>query len=111
MVFNYNAILKTNGAIMQLLKNIDNKIAELGINEQKMLGYFDGEYILQVFEACKNSWFYVLIYNSNDELIGVFTIIMDRLNIMTKILMAKRIKIVENLMEKFIKFRKAEFNG
>lgn len=37
--------------------------------------------------------------------------VIRQINLMTKILMAKRIKIVENLMEKFIKIRKAEFNG
>lgn len=90
---------------MQKLDNIDNFLTECGMYEQRMIGYKEGNYTLQAFEACKDSWFYVLIYDFNDTLIGVFTIIADKKQTMSKILMAKNTKIVEKLMQVFIKER------
>lgn len=91
---------------MKKLSNIDNICSEAGLYKQVMLGYKVENYILQVFDCCSTNWYYVLVYDENDTLIGVFTVIMDETNICTKILMAKRTTVIENLIDRFIEFRK-----
>ena len=94
---------------MKKLNNTDNFMAETGLYEQQMIGYKDGEYTLQTFVACKGCWFYVLIYNNNDELIGVATFIIDSKETVYKIKYAKNIKLVMRLLNKLIKQKETEY--
>ena len=94
---------------MEKINNLDSLSESLGIYKQRMEGYKDGEYTLQIFVACDPSWFYVLIYNENDELIGVGTFITDGTQTVQKIKYAKNIKIVEKLMDKLIKIKESDY--
>lgn len=96
---------------MEKLQNIDNFMSETGLYEQRMEGYKDGNYTLQVFVACNPSWFYVLIYNENDELIGVSTFITEGKQTALKIKYARNIKIVEKLTDKLIKIKEQEYEN
>lgn len=95
---------------MKKLKNIDNFLTDAGVYTQKMVGYIDTikdrQFILQAFEADANCWYYVLIYDENDALFGVFTVLKDKTNTMTKILMARNTRIVEKLIDNFIELHK-----
>lgn len=94
---------------MEKLKNIDNFMSDTGLYEQRMEGYIDGQYILQTFVACKGCWFYVLIYNNNDELIGVGTFITDGKQTIQKIKYARDTKLVSHLLNKLIKIKENEY--
>lgn len=94
---------------MEKIEDIEDLIQKSGICENTMTGYREGRYILQVFGASEPSWFYVLIYKDNDELIGVFTFITDGKETMTKIKFARNIRVVERLMNKLIKIKESEY--
>ena len=94
---------------MEKINNLDSLSESLGIYKQRMEGYKDEEYTLQIFVACDPSWFYVLIYNENDELIGVGTFITDGAQTVQKIKYAKNIRIVEKLMDKLIKIKESDY--
>lgn len=96
---------------MQKLQNIDDFMSKTGLYEQRMEGYKDGQYTLQIFVACNPSWFYVLIYNENDELIGVSTFITDGKQTVHKIKFARNIRIVEKLMDKLIAIKEKEYEN
>lgn len=94
---------------MQKLHTIIDFMSESGLYEQKMSGYIDKEYTIQIFEACKGSWFYILIYRHNDELIGVGTFITDGTQTVSKIKYAKNKRVVERLFNKIIKIKEEEY--
>lgn len=94
---------------MEKLNNIDNFIADTKLYEQQMYGYKDGNYTLQIFVACEFSWFYVLIYDENDNLYGMSTFITDGKQTAKKIKYAKNIRIVDKLIDKLIKIKEKEY--
>ena len=94
---------------MDRLNSIDDFMSETGIYEQRMEGYKDGDYTLQTFVACEYSWFYVNIYDENDELFGMGTFITDGLQTALKIKYAKSIKIVTELLNKLIAMKEKEY--
>lgn len=94
---------------MEKIEDIEDLIQKSRICEQTMTGYREGRYILQVFGASEPSWFYVLIYRDNDELIGVSTFITDGEQTMVKIKFARNIRVVERLMNKLIKIKESEY--
>ena len=91
------------------MKKIRDIMEQTGLYEHTMTGYTDGKYILQVFGASEPSWFYVLVYKDNDELMGVFTFITDGKQTMTKIKYARNTKLIEKLMDKLIKIKEKEY--
>ena len=94
---------------MEKLNSIADFMSETGLYKQQMYGYKDGEYTIQIFVACEKSWFYVLIYKDNDELIGVATFITDGKQTMSKIKFARNYKVVKRLIDKLIKIKEKEF--
>ena len=96
---------------MELLKDRHNLMTQAGLYEQEMQAYKDGDYIIQIFSACKYSWFYVLIYKYDDELIGVITFITDGKQTIYKIKYAKYKKIVDKLINKIIKIKETEYGN
>lgn len=93
------------------MQKINDFMSETGLYEQKMEGYVENEYTIQIFVACDKSWFYVLIYRYNDELIGVATFVTDGKQTAYKIKYAKNRKIVDSLMEKLIKIKEKEYEN
>lgn len=94
---------------MEKIEDMNEFLTQAGLYKQRMTGYKEKNYILQVFSACEPSWFYVLIYKDNDELIGVFTFITDGKETMTKIKFARNTRVVERLMKKLIRIKEAEY--
>ena len=96
---------------MEKLNNIADVMSQSGLYKQQMEGYKEGDFTIQVFVACEKSWFYVLIYRYNDELIGAGTFIIDGKNRMCKIKYAKNYRLVERLLNKLIKIKEKEYGN
>ena len=94
---------------MKKLNSIFDLMSETGLYKQQMYGYKEKDYTLQVFVACEDSWFYVIIYDENDEVIGVCTFITEGTQTMHKIKYAKNYKIVKRLLDKLIKIKESEY--
>ena len=94
---------------MNKLNSITDFMSETGLYEQQMYGYKDGEYTIQIFVACEYSWFYVLIYDENDDLIGMGTFITDGKQTTYKIKYAKNYRIIERLLMKLIKQKEMDY--
>lgn len=94
---------------MNKINDINEIANKFKIFEQYMEGYKDGKYILQVFVASKYSWFYVIVYDENDILIGVFTVLMDKTITLDRIKYAANYKLIRKLADRFIKQKEKEY--
>lgn len=83
---------------------------QLGVLTQYMVGYTEGDYTLQVFVASEYCWFYVIVYDENDILIGVFTVMMDNDTTLYRIKYAADFNLIEDLTDKFIKLKREEYD-